>query len=304
MTDKSYMSAEATQLLAEFAPNDLDPPTAETIHLHRQSAKDAFLPRAERAVARTGVSVREAEIGGVPCLDIQPKGTPKGTVLYCFGGGYISGSAQEDLIVSAELCAGTGARVVSVDYRLAPEHPWPAANEDAAVVYDALCASDTGFALAGESAGGNLALTLMQRAANEGLAAPSAVLLLSPWCDLGHGGDSLHNNDGRDPTLRLDYVRAASALYSGAEDPNRPEISPINGAFSADGPPVMITTGTRDLLLSQCVELARRMRGAGQPVDLEVFDGLWHVFEFYDELPEARASLDACAAFLRSHLSG
>lgn len=299
MTDTSYMSAEAVALLESFDGASKAPPTPETIAAHRAEAKAAYLPRADRAVDRYGVTVDEIDVAGQPCLDIRPVGETNGTVLYCFGGGYISGSAQEDLIISAALSALSGARVVCVEYPLAPEHPWPAAHEAAWAVFEALQTEDPHLAIAGESAGGNLALTLMQRAS----AAPSAVLLLSPWCDLTHGGDTMRANDGRDPSLGYAHCLSASAMFAGTADKSRPEISPINGKFSADGPPVMITTGTRDLLFSQCAELARRMRMAGQQVRLDVYDGLWHVFEFYHELPEAHHSLEACGAFLKDHLS-
>ena len=301
MTSNAYLSPEALALLKTFQAETNDAPTPNTVAAHRQHAKAAFLPRAGRAVERYGVTVERIDIAGQSCLDITPKGEVTGTVLYCFGGGYISGSAQQDLIVSAALCAGAGTRVVSVEYPLAPEHPWPAAHEAAWSVFEALQKEDPDLAIAGESAGGNLALTLMLRASRASRAT-SAVLLLSPWCDLTHGGTSMQINDGPDPTLTSAYCLAASEMYARSADRARPEISPINGDFTADGPPVMITTGTRDLFLSQCTELARRMRAAGQEVRLDVYDGLWHVFEFYDELPEARMSLQACAAFLKRHL--
>ena len=302
MTTDAYMSAQAQALLAQMSGADLCPATVATVDQHREQARAAFLPRAELAVARYGVSVHPVQIAGQPCLEIRPpstvQGSPEGTVLYCYGGGYISGSAREDLIVSASLCAHANARVVAIDYPLAPEHPWPAAHEAAWAVFEAV--SEEGpLALAGESAGGNLALTVMLRAPRDRV---KAALLLSPWCDLTHGGDSLTFNDGRDPTLGRAQLIAAASLYAGGADTADPRISPINGAFYPDGPPVMITTGTRDILMSQCIDLARRMSAAGQDVQLSVYDGLWHVFEFYDELPEADASLKAGGAFLRAHL--
>lgn len=296
----AYMSQDAQNLLSELAKSEPSPTTLETLEARRAEAKAAFLPRADRAVARYGVSVEQVTIAGHPCLEIQPSTKVRGTVLYCFGGGYISGSAREDLIVSAALSAGAHARVVAVDYPLAPEYPWPAAHDAAWAVFQSLQRDDPCLAIAGESAGGNLALTVMQRASMP----PSAVLLLSPWCDLTHRGDSLLANNGRDPTLGLDLLQFAAALYAGTAEVSQPAISPINGSFFAEGPPVMITTGTRDLLLSQCIELARCMRIAGQDVRLDVYDGLWHVFEFYDELPEAQISLEACSSFLKKHLAG
>jgi len=270
MTREPYKSPEAAALLQVLKVEDAVPPSPGTIAAHRAEAKMAFLPRADRAVERYDVTISDVEIGGQSCLDITPTGEVSGTVLYCFGGGYISGSAQEDLIVSAALSALAGVRVVSVEYPLAPEHPWPAAHDVAWAVFEALQKDDPNLALAGESAGGNLALTLMLRASQ----APSSVLLISPWCDLTHGGDSMQANDGRDPTLGYGHILAAASMYAGQSDRSRPEISPINGAFSADGPPVLITTGTRDLLFSQCAELARRMRVAAQDVRLDVYDGL------------------------------
>ncbi|MEL7205931.1 MAG: alpha/beta hydrolase [Pseudomonadota bacterium] len=298
MTSKAYLSPEATALLKSLEAETSEPPTPSTVAAHRQASKAAFLPRAARARTRHDVTVQTVEIAGQTCLDIAPKGQINGTVLYCFGGGYVAGSAEEDLIVSAALSAQAGARVVSIEYPLAPEHPWPAAHEAAWSVFEAMQKDDPKLAIAGESAGGNLALTLMLRASY----APSAVLLLSPWCDLTHGGEAMQLNDGRDPTLSYAHCLEASGMYAAQADPSRPEISPINGEFSREGPSVMITTGTRDLLFSQCAELARRMRMAGQDVRLDVYDGLWHVFEFYDELPEARLSLQECGAFLKRHL--
>ncbi len=303
MTQRSHCSDEACALFKELSGGETLHLNRDTLPRARKDAKAAFLPRAERAIKHYGVAVTRTEIGGVSCLDIRPgSGDAQGTVLYCFGGGFISGSAREDLIVSTALSALAGARVVAVDYRLAPEYPWPAAHQDGAAVYDQLCKTDSGFALAGESAGGNLALTLLQRAQRTGRPQPCAMVLMSPWCDLTHDGDSLGFNDGRDPTLTRAYVDAAAEFYAGTADRASQDISPLNGTFAPDGPPVLITSGTRDLLLSQCTELANRMRQAGLDVRLDIRDGLWHVFEFYDELPEARQSLENFATFLKDHL--
>lgn len=297
-----YMSDAARKYL-EDAPEAGPPLSAHTLERCRAEARAEFLPRGERAVERAGVSVTECKIGGVPCLEIAPRAAAApGTILYCYGGGFVTGSAREDLIVSAALAARAGARVIAVDYRLAPEHPFPAAPEDGWAVYRALSDGPGPLAIAGESAGGNLALTVMQRARAEGLAQPCAAALLSPWCDLTHGGDSLRINDGRDPTLTRDFVVAAAEMYAGGADRGDPAISPLFAEYGPEFPPALITTGTRDLLMSPSIALARRMRAAGMEVALDVHDGLWHVFEFYDELPEAADSLDALGGFLGRHL--
>lgn len=293
-----YLSAEARAFLQQTV-EPLPPFTPERAALYREAAEAEFLPRANRAVAKHGVEVNEIEIAGVPCLEILPPNREEGrTLFYGYGGGYISGSAREDLIVSVPLGVHARARVVAVDYRRAPEHPWPAAPDDAEAVYRVLCAGPGKLAVAGESAGGNLMLVTLRRAQAAGLPMPCAAALLSPWCDLTHGGDSLAANDGRDPTLPFGYVDGAAKAYAGEAARDDPDISPLLGRFGPWFPPALITTGTRDLLLSPSVELARRLRAAGADVDLRIWDGLWHVFEFYDELPEAAESLAQAGAFL------
>lgn len=280
-------------------------PSAATIREFRDESASEFRVRAERMLARLPVCHREIVVAGIPCLEVVPiTPGPAATLLYCYGGGFVCGSAFEDLIISAPLAAFANLRVVAPKYRLAPEHPWPAAVDDGFAVYrDLLERTAPGrLAIAGESAGGNLALAILLRARAQGLGLPAAAALLSPWCDLEHGGDSLDANDGRDPTLSRAWVEAAARLYCGGRDAGDPDISPINGAFDATFPPVLITTGTRDLLMSQCVRLARVLRSADVPVDLRVWDSLWHVFEFYDEIPEADASLREIARFLQHHL--
>ncbi|MEI4196886.1 alpha/beta hydrolase [Roseovarius sp. E0-M6] len=223
-------------------------------------------------------------------------------ILYGFGGGFVQGSPVEDLPIAAPLCAATGARVIIPDYRLAPEHPWPAAVDDGFAVYREMARRP--FAIVGESAGGNLALALMLRARTAGLSLPLAAALLSPWCDLSNSGDSLSFNDGRDPSLSARSSWQAAQYYVGENAVNDPGISPVNGVFDPGFPPFVITTGTRDLHLSQAVRLSQVLRGDGARVDLQVWDGLWHVFEWYDHLPEARCSIRRIAAHLKSCMAG
>ncbi len=123
--------------------------------------------------------------------------------------------------------------------------------------------------------------------------------MLSPWCDLTNE----IARDQKDPTLSLTKPHLAADCHAGAEDRARPEISPLFADFSADLPPALITSGSRDLLLDDCLRLAQRLRSAGVSADLRVRYGLWHVFEFYDELPEAEQSLCEVAAFLKQRLA-
>ncbi len=272
---------------------------ANADHL-RATVKDGFAPAMAAARAEFDVDESDCEIGGVSCLEIStgPSGL---VVLYFFGGGHTVGSPEEDIVVAAPIAAGLGARVIAPRYPLAPEHPYPAAVDSAIRVYVALLDQHEPehVLVVGESAGGNLALAMLQRARTEGLRMPARVALLSPWSDLTFSGDS-HVAD-RDPTLMMEggELNRAAGLYFGDADPADPLISPIFASFQGF-PPTLITTGTRDLLLSDCVRVAAAMRADGVDVDLRIWEGMWHVFEFYRDLPEARASMDQVVAFLRT----
>ncbi len=311
-SDSRETALASTQALQFIADNPVDKtadgPTHETVAQWRDDAAALFVPRAERTLERYSLSSKSVTIADVPCLEVVPEDCDHDhLVLYFYGGGYVTGSAYEDLIVSASLATFARARIIAPEYRLAPENPWPAATDDGFAVFEALSRELDGrtMAIAGESAGGNLALAVMLRARQVGLPMPHAAALLSPWCDLSNQGDSISGNDGRDPTLTKHFLDAYTKLYAGKNDPVIPDISPLHGVYDAGFPPTFITTGTRDLLMSQCVRLAQLLRRAGVDADLRVWDGLWHVFEFYDEIPEAEQSLREIAGFLtRQHDSG
>jgi acetyl esterase/lipase len=153
--------------------------------------------------------------------------------------------------------------------------------------------------VSGESAGGNQVLGLLQFARDHGLVLPRCAALFSPWCDLANQGDSHIFNDGRDPTLDNAWVDIAAAWHAGGTPLDDPGLSPIHGEMRGL-PPCIITTGSRDLLMSQCLRLAQKLRAAGVECDLRVWDGLWHVFEFYP-IPEAELSIAEVADFIRRH---
>lgn len=277
--------------------------TLENLAAAREEIAAMFAPRAQRAVASSGVEISDTVIAGVQCMCITPPVVDAGRrIFYGFGGGFISGGPFDDLIISAPLAVATRAEVIAPYYRLSPEHPYPAPIDDGFAVYQAMARSGPLCAV-GESAGGNLVLSVLARARAAGVAPPCAVALLSPWCDLTSAGDSLTANDGRDPTLTRAFVNDGAAFYAGGRDPASPEISPVFGAFTSEFPPCIITSGTRDLLLSQSATLAQTLRAAGAPVDLRIWEGMWHVFEFYDEIPEAKQSLAQIAEFLSPHFS-
>ncbi len=255
------------------------------------------LPISEKALKHHKVTTSEIEINGVPCLVLNPfERKNNRTILYIFGGGFTVGSPLEDIPISASLAAKTGAQVISPAYRLAPEHPFPAALDDISAVAQQVFVNDHNACIAGESAGANLALGLMYRLRQANQPVPRATALLSPPTDKTMRDDSF--NLGRDPTLKPARIKQIEDAYICDHDRSNPEISPLYGKFDAQFPPSIITTGTRDLLLSSSIRLARVMRESGASVDLRVWEGMWHVFEYYPEIPEADASLTEIAAFL------
>lgn len=295
------ISREAEALLAAAADQparDMTLPLAEI----RAASRAAYEPACTAALAQTGVDVDRREIAGLPCMVIDPPNRrPDRVLIYLFGGGFTLGSAFEDLPISARLAVGTGARVIAPDYPLAPEHPFPAALQACTGLVRAVLADHPAACLCGESAGGNLALGVTHALRAAGGRVPRALALLSPAADMGDIGDSAQAD--RDPFLRPADAEFFHAAYiPEGTDMTDPGLSPIYGPFDAGFPPVFITSGTRDLLLSVCVRLDRVLRRAGARSELRVWEGMWHVFEFYSDLPEAEESLSEIAAFLSDHL--
>jgi monoterpene epsilon-lactone hydrolase len=185
-------------------------------------------------------------------------------------------------------------------------HPAPAALRDALPVYRALLTRvpADALAVAGESAEGGLALSLLIEAAGARLAMPAVLTLLSPWVDLSKTGDSLTLLANVAPFMNYDLtLRAAAEGYAGGQDLRSPAISPLYAALPANLPPTLITSATRDAFLSDCARLSTKMRQAGVAAELRVWEGLWHVFEYYPDIPEGRVSLYEVAAYIDRHLA-
>lgn len=267
----------------------------------RDRMRDANTPASNAVLKSTGVTLSERMVGGVSCMIIEPpEPHPERVIVYLFGGGFTVGSAFEDLPISARLAVKTGATVISPDYPLAPERPYPAARDACVSVLSSVLDETPQTCLCGESAGGNLALASLLKLRAENLAVPKAIALLSPVADLSNTGDS--GLADRDPFLKpsdLSFYRANYAPKSA--DLTEPGLSPIYGSFDERCPPVFITTGTRDHLLSGCVRLDRVLRDTGVTSTLRVWEGMWHVFEFYPDIPESDASLTDIAGFLNRH---
>jgi acetyl esterase/lipase len=304
------MSDEAKAFFEEAPPPTHWPITDETIEAVRQAERDGCAPHSEAIRAALTERVEENELAGVPVQLVEPKGYDQSqddrALVYFHGGAHVTGSPFEDLPITAGLAHRLGLKAYSAQYRLAPEHPFPAGLDDGLAVYRGLLDSyeASQLVVVGESAGGNLALAVLLRAREASLALPAATALLSPWCDITSTGDSNRTLAGLDPTLDYaPHLEQAAAAYAGDRDLKDPLVSPLYGDYRPGFPPTLITTGTRDLLLSDCARLSTAMRLAGIDATLHVWEGMWHVFEWYPDLPEAQQSLDEIAAFLNGHLS-
>ena len=301
---RADMSLEAATLYQQLCAAGIAVPDRAGLEAYRTAVRDGFAPQIEVAIEAFDGDIEMIEIAGIRCRQLTPPGwnSQQGhCILYAYGGGYVSGSTSEDQLITAPLAQQSGRRIIMVEYRLSPEYPYPLPQQDMRQVYSALLDQygSARLVVSGESAGGNQVLSLMQDARDRGLALPRCAVLFSPWCDLANQGDSHIFNDTRDPTLNNDWVDVAASWHAGDCALDDPGLSPIHGDMRGL-PPCIITTGSRDLLLSQCLRLAARLRAAGVECDLRVWDGLWHVFEFYP-IAEARLSIAEIAEFIRVH---
>jgi acetyl esterase/lipase len=264
-------------------------------------------PEMER---RLNVSVRAERIGGVNCFILTPASIPPENrnrlLIHLHGGGYVLFSGEAAL-GEAILMAGIGHyTVISVDYRLAPEFPYPAAIDDAIAVWRAALdrAKPTDMAVFGSSSGGAMVLSLVQRAIAEHLPLPAAIAPGTPWADLTSRGDTLATNAYVDNGLVTynDFLRSAARAYAGPLDLADPRVSPLYGDFHGF-PPAILTTGTRDLFLSTTVRTHRKLREAGVEASLQVFEAMSHdQYALDDRIPETREAFGEIAAFFNRHL--
>ena len=260
-----------------------------------------------RIPAPDDVGQSPTTIGGVSAIEVTaPGANADAVILYFHGGVYVIGSAATSVPLVAELARRTGARVITLDYRLAPEHPYPAAVDDAQAAYRGLLEQgvDAGqIALAGESAGGGLAVAALLALRDAGAPLPSSALLMSPYADLTLSGDSIAAREAVDRTLTPEGLRLRIPDYVADADAADPLISPVFADLTGL-PPLLIQVGTNEILLSDALRLADRAAMADVTVTLDVTDGVPHVFQaFAAMLDEAGAALDRASTFLRTNLA-
>jgi len=288
------------ELIATLRANDLD--LADDPGPLRVAYEDMFaaFPVAE------DLTVENTEIGGVPAVSVKVPGSAGGVVLYFHGGGYVIGSAKGYRSLAGEVARAAGMDALAIDYRLAPEHPFPAAVDDAVAAYRALVSGGTSpekIVFAGDSAGGGLTLAALIKLRDEGDALPAAALLISPWADLTGSAASIVANEHNDPSLTRQGLEACAAHYLGDEDRSHPLASPAKSDLSGL-PPLLVQVGSIEILLDDSLIIAANAGASGTMVRLEVHPGLPHVFHAFNfMLPQAKTALDEAGAFLARHAS-
>jgi monoterpene epsilon-lactone hydrolase len=251
------------------------------------------------------VTVQDVRLGGSPALQSSDPGADLGrTLFYLHGGGYVAGSPTAYRTLWSGLASAAGARGLAPSYRLAPEHPFPAALEDAVSAYAALLEQGTDpgdVAVAGDSAGGGLAVAMLVSARDRGLPMPSSLTLLSPWTDLACTGASMEGKAAADPSLTPTGLRLRAADYLAGHDAHDPLASPVVADLSGL-PPMLIQVGTAEVLLDDATRLAARAAACDVRTTLEIWPDMVHVFAMFGfALSEGRQVIDDCGAFVRSH---
>ena len=280
--------------------------------------KELIDRRAKLAIAnipamkeKLGVKVEETKIAGVHCFIVTPAKIPtenrRRLLVHVHGGGYVFGPG-EAAIPEAIMMAGYGGfKVISVDYRMPPDFPYPAAMDDAMAVWKEVVKTNDPrrMAIFGTSTGGAMTLAMVLRAKDEKLPRPAAIAPGTPWADIGNIGDTYESNEWVDNVLVTwnGWLGRAAKLYANGESLKNPYISPIYGDFKGF-PPTILTSGTRDLFLSNTVRTHRKLRRAGVVADLNIYEGQSHAqYQFNISAPETREAFTDIAKFFDKHLA-
>lgn len=250
-----------------------------------------------------GFSWEPFEIDGIPAAWVRPEGGHDRSkiILYCHGGGYTSGTLGYARLIASRMALATGYEVLAFQYRLAPEHPYPEALEDARLVWEYLMYLGWGardIILAGDSAGGNLALELALDLRDSQRMLPWRMVLLSPWTDMTASGDSYEECRDLDPLLTRAYIEAVREAYAPGEDWSLPEFSPLFADLQGL-PPTLIQVGGREILRDDSTRLHQKLLEAGVPAMLQSWPDMWHVFQMFP-MRSASKAMEQMAQFLET----
>ncbi len=269
-------------------------------------ARASFSAMVEAAPIAADVQFERIELAGVPALaSTTPGARTDQALLYLHGGAFVVGSAHDYRSLSCELGRAAGVRAVSVDYALAPEHPFPAAVDSSVAAYRALLdsgLSPRNIVIAGDSAGGGLTLSTLLAARDAGLPLPAAALCISPWVDLECSGGSCQSKADADPSLKREGWLYMAGQYLQGQSARHPLAAPLQANLQGL-PPLLVQVGSAEILLDDALRLAQVAAHADVPVQLSVWPDMVHVWHFFSfMLPEGRQAIAEAGAFLRRHL--
>ncbi|MEM9041926.1 MAG: alpha/beta hydrolase [Actinomycetota bacterium] len=262
-----------------------------------------LMERIDKAPRPRKVDYVDTTVGGVPSIVATPTGVPvEREVMYIHGGGYVVGSPKSHIAMCARLARLARARTTVIDYRLAPEHPYPAAIDDCLSAYRSIIA-DTDPSLvtiAGDSAGGGATLATLCALRDADVPLPGAGYVISPWTDLTASGETVQTRAASDPLIDAGWLSDIATQYAVDVPLDHPAVSPLFADLSGL-PPLLVQTASEEVLLSDSTRLVERARDAGVSVDFDVRDGMWHVYQiFAGMVPEADDALIEAAAFIRA----
>ena len=278
--------------------------SGEKLKRHRAAMERAGMIAAPRGE----IEISPFEAGGIACEAIRPEyaHNPQYAVLYAHGGGYVCGGLSYARILAAKIAVATGFTTYTFDYRLAPENPYPAALSDALTVWDHLTTGrylPDHIIIAGESAGGNLALCMTQKLIEENRPIPSHLILFSPWTDMTGTAASYETNSELDPILTKEYVTSAAKVYIADEGmPSDKRFSPLYGELEGL-PPVYIMAGRNGILVDDSIRLFDKITEAGQKATLDIEESGWHVYQQMP-IPIATRAMKRLSAYITGQIYG
>ena len=270
-----------------------------------EQSRAAFDAISNMFVLASDVKHETVDVDGTPGEWISTENAGSGVILYLHGGGYVIGSINSHREMISRIARAARARALAIEYRLAPEHPFPAAVEDATKAYRWLLKEGIDpdkIVVAGDSAGGGLTVATLLALRDAGDPLPTAAVCISPWTDLEITGETMVTKADVDPMIRPDDAKFGAERYYGKTDPSHPLISPIKANLSGL-PPLLIQVGTSEVLLSDSTRLAERAKAAGVDVTLEEWEEMIHVWHFFAFiLPEGQQAIERIGEFVRAKL--
>jgi acetyl esterase/lipase len=288
----------------EFVFKILKERVAQDIKERVKKGRDGLEELAKMVKVPKDVKCKPVDVKGIPAEWVSAPGVvEENVILYLHGGGYIAGSINSHRDLVSRISRASKARVLNIDYRLAPEHPFPAAVEDSTKAYRWLIEDQkinpNNIIIAGDSAGGGLTLVTLLNLRDKGIALPAAAVGLSPWTDLGITGESYKKNIKIDPFVTLDGAIFDAQLYLGDTDYQNPLASPLYGDLKGL-PPILIQVGTAELLLDDSLNFAKRAKEAGIDVTLDIWEDMPHVFQAFAAFaPEGQQGIDKIGEFIQ-----